>query len=191
MTQTIYPTIGHELAFTDERKFVKKFGVGFTVNLWIRNSTTVKLLTTLYKSKNRKSIQLNWYCDDENVSKWHWDYEDEKYTRSYITPIDEFQCTVKSIHWCRNNGCWRQFQCPSELKAHLETCRFRPKEKMLSYKQRRMNDCDEGEELLKDLGFIHTSTMFVSYDIECVTINSKDNKELSPQLICSIGCKAS
>ena len=54
-----------------------------------------------------------------------------------------------------------------------------------------MTECDEGEELLKDLGFIHISKMFVSYDIECVTINSKDNNEILPQQICSIGCRAS
>ena len=191
MTSTIYPTIGHELAFTDERKFVKTFGVGFTVNLWKRNSTTTKLLTTLYKSKNKKSIQLNWYCNDEKDSKWHWDYDDGLYTRSYITPLDEFNCAIQKIYWCRNDGCWRQFQCPSEQKAHLQTCRFRPKEKTVSYKQRRMNEYDEGEELLKDLGFVHISKMFVSYDIECVTINSKDNNAIFPQQICSIGCRAS
>ena len=191
MMQTIYPSIGHELAFNDERKFVKTFGVGFTVNLWIRNSTTVKLLHTLYKSKNQKSIQLNWYCDDEKDSKWHWDFEDEKYTRSYITPLDNFQCSIQNIYWCRNNGCWRQFRCPSEHKAHLESCRFRPKEKNISYKQRRMNECDEGEALLKDLGFSYTSKMFVSYDIECVTIDSENDNNILPQQICSIGCRAS
>ena len=131
MTSTIYPTIGHELKFSDERKFVKKFGVGFTVNLWKRNSTTTKLITTLYKSKNQKCIQLNWYADDEQSARWFWDYEDKIYTRSYLTPLDEFQSiAIKNIYWCRNDGCWRQFQCPSEQKAHLETCRFRPKEKI-------------------------------------------------------------
>ena len=111
MTQKIYPTIGHELVFNSERKFVQAFGVGFTVNLWMRNSTTVKLLHTLYKSKNHKSIELNWYCDNEKDCKWHWDFEDGKFTRSYITPLDEFQCAIQNIYWCRNNGCWRQYKC--------------------------------------------------------------------------------
>ena len=191
MMQNIYPTIGHELAFNDERKFVKAFGVGFSVNLWIKNSTTVKLLHTLYKSKNQKSISLNWYADTESEVRYHWDFENEKYTRSYITPLDEFQCSIKTIYWCRNNGCWRQFQCPSEHKTHLESCRFRPKQKNISYKQKRMNEYDDGEALLKDLGFSYTSKMFVSYDIECVTNSSGSDNNILPQQICSIGCRAS
>ena len=191
MTRKIYPTIGHELVFNSERKFVQAFGVGFTVNLWMRNSTTVKLLHTLYKSKNHKSIELNWYCDNEKDCKWHWDFEDGKFTRSYITPLDEFQCSIQKIYWCRNNGCWRQYKCLSEQKAHLETCRFRPKEKVITFKQRRMDANDEGESLLNDLGFCHISKEFVCYDIECVTIDSKDDDGINPQRICSIGCRAS
>ena len=191
MENVVHRHIGHELCFSDERKFKKVFGVGFTINLWLRHAQSVAFISTLYESKCQKCIQLDWYTNDEKECKWHWDFEDGAYTRSYITPVDEFNCSIKTIWHCRNNGCWRQFSCKSESEAHSQTCRFRLKQKVISYKQKRMSEYDEGESLLRDLGFTFTTRAFVSYDIECITVENPNRSDVLPQNLCSIGCRAS
>ena len=172
---------------THEKSLVDKFQLGVHVNLFHRTNSSTKYLGSLIKTKTKKAIICDWYCDSIEDAKWHWD----DFQRSYLTPLDIFEnIHIGKIFWCSFVGCRKWFQSNATYKHHQQSCIFRETKKIkVIYKQVLQSHLSEGEQLLKDIGFDYQSQHFVAFDIEAVTQKcfSFDN----PQQIITIGCRPS
>ena len=183
----IFPVIGDRYEMTDEKSFIEKFKYGVHVNLFHRNQVGTKYLGSLIKTKSKRAIICNWYCESIEDAKWHWD----DFKRSYLTPLDVFDnIHIGQIMWCTYVGCRKFFQSGGALKKHQKSCIFRETKKIkVVYKQILQSHLSDGEKLLQDLGFNYQSKYFVCFDIETVT--RKCYNFDNPQQIISIGCQAS
>ena len=183
----IYPVIGERYEMREEKTFFENFKYGLHVNLFQRNTSGTKHIGSLFKTKAKKAIVCDWYCESIDDAKWYWD----DFNRSYLTPLDVFGIiNIREIFWCPFMGCQKWYQTNAALTDHKKTCIFRESKKIkVIYKQVLQSHLSVGEKLLKDLGFEYQTKHFVCFDIEAVTRTcfAVDN----PQQIITIGCRAS
>ena len=184
--------IGMRFSASDQKALFETFKMGVCCELWVRTAESTNKIGTLIRPKFKKAAVLRYYAPSETVLKEKFAFclTKKEYTRSHIIPDDLFECSVKEIKFCDLPNCGLYFLNDYEYGRHLLTCVNDSSQPKVNYRQRRMDEYANGEELLLQLGLEHQIKYFVAYDIETLTAPPNDTKKRN-QTLCSISARKS
>lgn len=186
--------LGMRYTTNDEADVFAQYKLGVMVQLWHRSAIQCKKLACIMKPKYKKVALLKYYAETENELKeaFNWCPKLERFTRSFLTAEDLFECSITNVWYCDNINCGLFFLVLSEFENHMSTCvngsNFEPK---VTYKQKRMSEYHIGEQLLADLGLQHSISEFCTYDIETCTEAGENTCKKRNQQIISICARKS
>lgn len=184
--------IGMRFSACDQKVLFETFKMGVCCELWVRSTDSTNKIGTLIKPKFKKAVVLRFYAPSEAVLKERFAFcpVKKEYTRSHITPDDLFECSVKEVKFCDLPNCGKFFLYNCDYERHLLTCINNSPQPKVIYRQRRMSEYANGEELLLQLGLEHQIKHFVAYDIETLTAAPNDTKKRN-QTLCSVSARKS
>ena len=190
--ELVFQCIGMRFSAYDQKVLYETFKMGVCCELWVRSAESTNKICTLMRPMFKKAIVLQFYAPSEDVLKEKFAYcpSKKEYTRSHIIPDDLFECSVKEIRFCDLPNCDKFFFIDYELERHLLTCINNSSQPKVVYRQRRMSEYANGEELLLQMGLDYQIKHFVAYDIETLTAAPNDTKKRN-QTLCSISARKS
>ena len=190
--ELVFQCIGMRFSACDQKALFETFKMGVCCELWVRSADSTNKIGTLIKPKFKKAVVLQFYASSEAELKEKFAFcpTKKEYTRSHIIPDDLFECSVKEVKFCDLPNCGKFFLRDYEYERHLLTCINNSPTPKVVYRQRRMNEYANGEELLMELGLEHQIKHFVAYDIETLTAAPNDTKKRN-QTLCSVSARKS
>ena len=186
--------LGMRYTVCDETDVFAQYKLGVSCELWCRSATSCKKITCLMKPKYKKVVRLRYYAETENEIQKTFNYcpKLERFTRSFLSTDDLFECTISNVFFCDNANCPLFFFVQSEMQNHISTCvngsNFEPR---VSYKQVRMSEYRIGEQLLEELGLNYSISEFCTYDVETCTEGGGNAIRKRNQQIISISARKS
>ena len=186
--------LGMRYTVCDETDVFSQYKLGVCVELWCRSATSCKKITCLMKPKYKKVALLRYYAETENEIQKTFNYcpKLERFTRSFLSTDDLFECTISNVYHCDNPNCNLFFLVQSEFETHMSTCvngsNFEPR---VTYKQIRMSEFRVGEQLIQELGLNYSISEFCTYDIETCTEAGGNTIRKRNQQIISISARKS